>query len=676
MEVAMNRLLCFSLLTFLFQAGTASTPAQQPNAETGKFRIYFRHRAQMEETYRIEADGTTLVLTATPTWLHKQMYPLPETHLRMSPDLAPERLELLVPSSPKPQINFAIEIRGNTANVRDAERSRQVSVPHGAFPLLVPSSFLDLIVGRRSMSMRMMLVRYWIKRGKPSIIPTIPDGAVRFRYRGRDTVDLAGSPTTLERYSVSGIAWGEESMWLDSSQNLVAAVVGGGAAPWFQGFRDGYESSLSVFLASFARDGIENWKETASKVSAPQKPVLAVVGATLIDGTGSAPIPDSAVVVRNGRIVAAGSRSAVNVPQAAEIVSGKGKVLMPGLWDMHAHIEQSEWGAAYLAAGVTTVRDCGGEFEVLTAFRDAAHSDQSLSPQMLLAGVVQGKDPEMDWEWEAITPDQVPAAVKHYHDAGFQQIKILDSLSLEVLKALSIEAHRVGMTVTGHVPNGISTVQAVEAGEDQISHARFAAYPWRIWNADSRPPTADFESPAFKEAIQLFKEHITVFDPTLVHYEIPGCSPGEFCEPGIAKAPAELARDFVHRQPDPQAKERRRVFEEEIRAIGILHRAGLRIVAGTDQGVPGYSLHRELELHVKAGFTPMEAIQSATIVPAKVMNLDKEVGTIEAGKRADMILLDANPLEDISNIRTVRTVIANGRMFDSASLWQSVGFKP
>jgi imidazolonepropionase-like amidohydrolase len=108
----------------------------------------------------------------------------------------------------------------------------------------------------------------------------------------------------------------------------------------------------------------------------------------------------------------------------------------------------------------------------------------------------------------------------------------------------------------------------------------------------------------------------------------------------------------------------------------VLHRAGVPIVAGTDQAVPGHSLHREIELYVQAGFTPMEAIQSATIVPARAMGVDKEVGTIEAGKRADVVILGANPLESIRNIRTVEFVVTNGVMYNCAELWRSVGFKP
>jgi imidazolonepropionase-like amidohydrolase len=118
------------------------------------------------------------------------------------------------------------------------------------------------------------------------------------------------------------------------------------------------------------------------------------------------------------------------------------------------------------------------------------------------------------------------------------------------------------------------------------------------------------------------------------------------------------------------------IVERFLNTIGALHRAGIPIVAGTDQVVPGHSLHREIELYVKAGFTPMEAIQAATLVPARVMNMESEVGTIAAGKRADLIILDRNPLDEIRNIRTMKTVITGGRMYDCGQLWTSVGFKP
>src|SRR6266566_1744755 len=147
-------------------------------------------------------------------------------------------------------------------------------------------------------------------------------------------------------------------------------------------------------------------------------------------------------------------------------------------------------------------------------------------------------------------------------------------------------------------------------------------------------------------------------------------------ELGIAKIPPELAAILADvGPPSPVADLQERRFAKFVAIVGGLHRAGVPIVAGTDQSVPGHSLHRELELYVQAGFTPLEAIQAATTVPARVMGLDKELGTIETGKRADLILIDGDPLQEIHNTRNVEYVITNGTLYHTAELWHSVGFK-
>jgi hypothetical protein len=240
------------------------------------------------------------------------------------------------------------------------------------------------------------------------------------------------------------------------------------------------------------------------------------------------------------------------------------------------------------------------------------------------------------------------------------------------------------MSVTGHIPNGMNAIQGVEAGMDQINHIQYIPpimLPKNFRPQPSQPqPPIDFQSPEAQYALEFLKTHGTVIDPTMVVFEWslhPADTPFVNIEPGAAKLPRELA-GAINNSGVPAAVVPRTnsILQIFLSTIGALHRAGIPIVAGTDQVVPGHSLHRELELYVKAGFTPMEAIQAATIVPARVMKLDSEVGTIESGKRADLIILDRNPLEQISNIRSIKTVITGGRMYDSAPLWTSVGFKP
>jgi imidazolonepropionase-like amidohydrolase len=357
--------------------------------------------------------------------------------------------------------------------------------------------------------------------------------------------------------------------------------------------------------------------------------------------------------------------------------------VLPGLWDMHAHLFQIEFGPAYLAAGVTTVRDVGNEFEYATRFRDAFNQGHAAGPRMLLAGYINGKNSDHSFDVQVDTPEEARAAVQRYKNAGFEMIKIRDNVKPEILKVIADEAHRLGMTLTGHVPKEMDAIQAVEAGMDQISHINFLS---SVFVSKSIKPDAittapfDPESPEAKQAIEVFKKHGTVIDPTLVTIELQARiknTPIQTFEPGMAKVAPQMIEHLNNIGYLPiAAPQIRKAMNQLIGIIGALHRAGVPIVAGTDVTIPGHSLHRELELYVKAGFTPMEAIQSATIVPARVMKLDKETGTIEAGKRADLIIVDLNPLESISNIRRVSTVVANGRMYMCAPLWQSIGFQP
>ena len=355
---------------------------------------------------------------------------------------------------------------------------------------------------------------------------------------------------------------------------------------------------------------------------------------------------------------------------------------------MHAHFEQVEWGPIYLAAGVTTVRDCGNEFEFITAVRDAIAAGRGLGPRLLLAGIVDGTGALALGVQRVDTPDQARMWTDRYHVAGFQQMKIYSSVTLEEVKIIAEEAHRLGMTVTGHVPQGLNAFQVIEAGQDQINHIDYVA---QIMHAPL-PPDADrrarlqavldidVNSDEARKAISFLKARSTVIDPTIALMEFftaTTAKPPVSFEPGIADVAPELVEQLADVGPPTDRSETvEKAFEKDLEIVGALHRAGVPIVAGTDQTVPGHSLHREIELYVRAGFTPMEAIQAATTVPAHVMGLDKETGTVEAGKRADLIVIDGDPLADIRNTRNVELVVTGGKMYDSADLWRGAGFKP
>jgi imidazolonepropionase-like amidohydrolase len=550
-----------------------------------------------------------------------------------------------------------------------------------------PDTFFS-IAGYAPATMQMLLVQYWLKHGSPKSLKTFPNGEVRIIPRGSDAITVSGKTQDLNRYTIEGLIWGRETLWFDSNLELIAEVSLDAEFDHFEAIREGYESALGTFVAKAGEDGMASLADLGEKISGTQSDRLAIVGGTLIDGTGKPPINDSAVVIEKGKITAAGPRAQITVPKGTKIVDATGKTVLPGLWDMHAHFEQVEWGPIYLAAGATTVRDCGNELEFITAVRDAIAKGRGLGPRILAAGIVDGDSRFAIGVERVNNPEQAKYWVDRYHELGFQQMKIYSSVKKENVAAVAAEAHRLGMTVTGHIPFGMTAYDGVNAGMDQINHIQYIAdVMTKHLPADAKQlervqaaGDIDLNSREAQDAIAFLKSHGTVIDPTLVVFESFTAGPDrpiESFEPGVAKVAPELRTQLEEGGvPAQVAPMFRKEFAKYVEITGALHKAGIPIVAGTDQTVPGYSLYRELELYVEAGFTPMEAIQAATIVPAHAMKLDAELGTVEAGKRADMILVDGNPLESIHNIRKVKTVITGGKVYDCAELWQSVGFQP
>ncbi|MDB4907404.1 MAG: amidohydrolase [Gemmatimonadetes bacterium] len=532
-----------------------------------------------------------------------------------------------------------------------------------------------VITGYSPVANQEALIRWWKRSGRPDSITTLPGGFAKVHLRGRDTVSVAGKRVILERYALDGIVWGQESLWMHGD-TLVALVTRDAEFDHFEALRPAYVPSLGRFIERGAADGLARLRQLAL-AGAPSSPkAYALVGATLIDATGAAPIPDAVVIVKNGRITAAGPRASVKIPHGIPQVNVAGKTIVPGLWDMHAHYEQVEWGPIYLASGVTTVRDVGNVTEFMTSVRDAIAAGRGIGPHILLAGLVDGTGPFALGVTRVDSASQVQRAVSNYKRLGYQQIKIYSSVTPAMVAEVARVAHANGMTVTGHVPRGMNVLQAIDSGMDQVNHAPYLRGPaFATGNT-----TLDTSFTGYKALRDKLLAHHTVLDPTLVIYEweyhAQGVPMSSF-EPGVTKLPASLRTTYEKSGvSSADSAKSAATFSQLLQVVGALHRDGVPIMAGTDQVVPGHSLHREMELYVRAGFTPMEAIQSATSVPAHVMGLDAEVGTVTVGKRADLLVVDGDPLADIANLRRVALVISGGVQYKPAPLWRLVDFKP
>jgi len=563
-----------------------------------------------------------------------------------------------------------VTIANGRAHVRDLSAERDVEI--GNRPFFPVDTYTP--IGEQE-----ALIQYWYAHGKPAEIDAPPAGVVTIRETRQASAEGGGGRATSSRpsgsgpatgrawidLSIDGVLWGRETAFVDPSTHvLIGLTTWAGNLP-FEAVRSGDEPFHDAFVRAAVADRLTDAAAWLKANPPAHAGTFALVGATVITGTNAAPIPNATILIRDGAIVSVGPSSSTAVPAGTATVDVRGKFITAGLWDMHAHASQTDWALPYLAGGVTTIRDMGGEDAFLVPFRNAVASGTALGPRMLLACLVDGSGPQAFGAVTADTPEQAVAVVRRYHDERCDQMKIYDYVKPEVVAAITAEAHRLGMTVTGHVPRGMTAESAVDAGFDQLAHMHL--------NGQSG-------SDASKAQIAFYKAHGTVMDPTVSWNELGGhaaATPIESFLPGVTRLPPTLRRQFASMSGgngDPAAIRTRQLASLKLLKDAV--DAGLLVVTGTDKGVPGFSLQRDIELFADGGMTPLEAIQAATIVPARAMKLDGEVGTIEPGKRADLVVLSADPLEHIANIRSATQVVVAGRLYDAATLWTAAGFLP
>jgi imidazolonepropionase-like amidohydrolase len=437
----------------------------------------------------------------------------------------------------------------------------------------------------------------------------------------------------------------------------------------------------------------------ASTVSA-QEAALAITHVNLIDATGAPMRSDMTVIVEGKRIAQVGESGATPVPKTAKVVDGHGKYLIPGLWDMHVHEMFGAWIPAdekitpvlFVANGVTGVRDMGGDLETLKNWRARIAEGKLLGPRMIISGpMLDGPVPQFPSSAPVKDAAEGRRIVDELQKNGADFIKIQSLVPRDGYFAAADEAKKVGIVFAGHVPDKVRATEASNAGQKSIEHLTgvfegCSTAEDELMAAPRGPGRGRFLStydPARAKAlISLFVKNQTWQVPTLYwergEWLIEQTSSGP--DPLAKYAPAAwrerawpmfttgIEKDW---STDPFA-DREKFFQAELKMVGEMNRAGVPILAGTDTAAgvrvyPGFSLHEELELLVQAGLTPMEALQAATRNAGKYLGL-QDTGTIEKGKRADLVLLDSNPLADIRNTRKIQSVVLAGRYLSRADL--------
>ncbi len=659
----------FGLLALLaslpFAGIQAGAQTQAPLVEHGSYHVHLLlHTIGTEEYTVTEPAPNRLHMTAQVKTADRGSEHRATLTLEMDAGYTPNRLELL--NSPQtPAGDTLTQVSDHAAHVQEGTSTRTFTPSRTAF------------VGVNGMpaSLQMMMMRYWKAHGQPRHLPLLrasPEALpVEVKLVGHDAFQSKGRMVRLTRYTVANLVFGREVLWMNESNRLAAVMTFAGGLP--QEFvLDEYDAALGQLVHSGVQQEMLDLADLERQIRPEMQGSYAIVGARLIDATGAAPVEDATVVIREGRIAAAGH---VSVPTGMRVVHAEGESLLPGLWEMHSHYSGVEFGPALLSAGITTARDCGGELEFLTAVRTKLNTDHGLGPHLLLAGLIDSGGPLAFGNADAETPAEGIAAVDLYADLRFEQIKVYTQLQPEVLKAITAEAHRRGMTVTGHVPAAVNAFEGVADGMDQINHLQFVT---RSMLPPDGTGHVDLQSQRAQDLITLLKQRDIVIDPTLGWGEMAG-HPKDLdvaaFEPGIRAAPYTLAAKFRSLGvPAADSTKFREHMETNKAVVGALYRAGVPIVAGSDTNLLGYGLDRELELYVEAGMSPMAALQTATLGAAKAMRLERESGTVEAGKRADLVLVNGNPLTNISDLRNVVSVVHEGRMYDSKRLGALVGF--
>ncbi|HTJ24157.1 MAG TPA: amidohydrolase family protein [Gemmatimonadaceae bacterium] len=628
--------------------------------DSATIRLHLLGHAIGREHYAIRTEGGALALTDTFAFTDRGGRVELASSLRYTTTFEPLHLHSAGRTYRFVNVDADVVIDGRRAIVRNLGDSTTAPAPNASFTI---ASYAPLEI-------QALLVRYWESHGRPKSIRSIPGdsvAAVSIEDLGTARLNLAARQSiALRRYAIDGVAWGREILYLDSGSRFAAIVTRANLLP-LEGLREDLATSHPTMLDSLEADATRAELAAAARTSATVPAAaggsFALVGARIIDGTTRPPIEDGTVLVRGGRIAAVGQRQSVPVPAGVKSIDARGKTIIPGLWDMHAHVALPEWGPQYLGVGVTTVRDMGGEKSFLIALREAIRSGRVLGPRLLLAGLVDGSGPGAFGTVYADTPEQGRSVVDAYHAAGFQQMKLYTLITPEVAGSIIRRAHELGMTVTGHVPRAMTLESMVDSGADNVAHL---------------PVRGDASTDAVKQQIQMLAAKHIVVDPTVSWNELLGHSsqtPLVAFQPGFSGAPWPLRSSYGSVRNAADSAAANRSLQAQLALIKAMHSAGVTIVAGTDYGLPGFSLLRELELYVEAGFTPLEAIRAATAVPAGVMGLSGEAGTIEAGKRADLVVLDGDPTTDIHQLRSGRWVVAGGRMLEMARLREVAGFR-
>ncbi len=542
--------------------------------------------------------------------------------------------------------------------------------------------------------------------GSPAVF-SVAIGALARRADGKLPLVPSG---TLTMRKVADAEVGKGS---DKRKVQLLALTGIGFTPTFAWATTGETPRLFAFIApGFLQLIEEGWEKDADALEARQKQAESealvdlqkrllhpLPGSTLIrnvrvfDSEHATLGSPSDVLVRDGRIASISAAGFDKTP-ADHVVEGNNRVLLPGLFDMHAHF--GAWdGGLHMAAGITTIRDMGNDNATLQQLIADGTAGKLLSPHIVPAGFIEGESQMSARNGFVIKNlDEAKHAIDWYHAHGYPQIKIYNSFPKDLVRDTAAYAHQNGMRVSGHVPAFMRAQDVVVQGYDEIQHINQLMLNFfvddktdtrtlqRFYLPAEKTADLDFDGQPVQDFIALLASHKTVIDPTLSTFEFLHQRDGEM-SPIVADIADHLPPDVQRGRraaemkipDDATAARYRKSFDKMVEFVGRAYKAGVPLVAGTDE-LPGFTLQHELELYVRAGLTPLQVLQVATWNGAKYARVLDDRGSIAVGKRADIVLVDGDPTTNISDIRKVALVLKDGNAYYPSEIDTALGIQP
>jgi imidazolonepropionase-like amidohydrolase len=504
-----------------------------------------------------------------------------------------------------------------------------------------------------------------------------------------DLVVGAGSAKrTITLWSVTGISTSPIPMWADTKNKFFGLAMGIAWLPdAYAGEQSRIQDAQAKALASQA-PGV--MKKLVTVLDGP----VAFRGVRLFDADALRFLADQTVIVDHGVIAAVGDRGSVTVPAGARVIEGRGRTLIPGLWDCHMHVGDDFTGLQELSMGVTSVRDPGNDDgRTIDRWRRAA-AGALLFPHVYPSSLIDGKGPYTAQVANVATSESEAIRLVDKAKANdFTGIKFYGTFDSSWLPASIAEAHRLGLHVHGHIPAGIRPMDAINYGYDEITHINWImmqAMPDSVIKASNGimrfegpgryAKDIDLDGPAIRTIVGAMASKHIYNDPTMVAFEslyVPengDLSPSY--APFVGTMPPTTERGFrtggFAVPKDLTRADYRASWARMVALLGRMHQAGVPIVAGTDGS--GIEIVRELEIYVQAGFSPAEALAAATIVPARMVGQEAKTGSIKVGKAADLALIEGDPSARIGELRQTRLVMLDGKLLDADALRSAAGF--